>query len=125
MSKRFTESSGESPGLQSGEEVNSWQSINRLRRGALTMDVMKLIDRNLSYSEREVIAALAKLYPNGGPVVLSNIADRVGYSRSTATIALRKLAMIGVVETRNMGMKGTYLKVLQPKVWLALARRTE
>jgi len=56
---------------------------------------------------------------------LSNIADRVGYSRSTATIALRKLAMIGVVETRNMGMKGTYLKVLQPKVWLALAMRTE
>ena len=104
------------------------------------MNVMNLIDRNLSYSEREIVTALAKLYPNGGPVVLTSIADRVGYSRSTATIALRKLsrrldirpsialrklAMIGIVETRNMGMKGTYLKVLQPKVWLALARMTE
>lgn len=89
------------------------------------MNVMQLIDRNLSYSEREIVAALAKLYPNGGPVVLTSIADHVGYSRSTATIALRKLAMIGIVETRNMGMKGTYLKVLQPKVWLALARMTE
>lgn len=89
------------------------------------MNVMQLIDRNLSYSEREIVTALAKLYPNGGPVVLTSIADRVGYSRSTATIALRKLAMIGIVETRNMGMKGTYLKVLQPKVWLALARMTE
>ena len=89
------------------------------------MNVMNLIDSNLSYSEREIVTALAKLYPNGGPVVLTSIADRVGYSRSTATIALRKLAMIGIVETRNMGMKGTYLKVLQPKVWLALARMTE
>jgi len=89
------------------------------------MNVMKLIDSNLSYSEREVITTLAKLYPNGGPVVLTNIVERVGYSRSTATNALRKLAMIGIVETRNMGMKGTYLKVLQPKVWLALSRRTE
>lgn len=89
------------------------------------MNVMNLIDRNLSYSEREIVTALAKLYPNGGPVVLTSIADRVGYSRSTATIALRKLAMIGIVETRNMGMKGTYLKVLQPKVWLALARMAE
>lgn len=89
------------------------------------MNVMQLIDRNLSYSEREIVTALAKLYPNGGPVVLTSIADRVGYSRSTATIALRKLAMIGIVETRNMGMKGTYLKVLQPKVWLALARMAE
>src|SRR5690606_14234679 len=89
------------------------------------MNVMKLIESNLSYSEREVIAALAKLYPNGGPVVLTSIADRVGYSRSTATNALRKLAMIGIGETRSMGMEGRYLKVLQPKVWLALARRTE
>src|SRR5690606_25144037 len=96
-----------------------------LRRGALTMNVMNLIDNNLSYSEREVIATLAKLYPNGGPVLLSSIAHRVGYSGSTATIDLRKLAVIGVVETRNMGMKGTYLKVLHPKVWQALARRTE
>ena len=44
----------------------------------------------------------------------SNIADKIGITRSVIVNALRKLESAGIIESRSLGMKGTYLKVLNP-----------
>ena len=39
------------------------------------------------------------------------MADRVGITRSVIVNALRKLESAGVIESRSLGMKGTFIKV--------------
>ena len=77
--------------------------------------VVQMAMRALSYSEvgsvRHIIEDL------GGPegvVVASKVADRVGVTRSVIVNALRKLGSAGIIESRSLGMKGTYIKVLSP-----------
>ena len=85
---------------------------------------MNFIDlkRNLSHSEMMVARKIASKIPDGGRVVVSSIVDGLDCSRSTATNTLKKLELAGVVETRNLGIKGTYIEVLEPKLWAALSR---
>lgn len=67
----------------------------------------------LSYSEKEAIGhILAELNGMEGLLVASRIADRVGITRSVIVSALRKFESAGVIESRSLGMKGTYIKVL-------------
>ncbi len=67
----------------------------------------------LSYSELEaVMHILSELDGNEGLLVASKIADRVGITRSVIVNALRKFESAGVIESKSLGMKGTYIKVL-------------
>ncbi len=67
----------------------------------------------LSYSEREAIEHIIKeLSGTEGLLVASRIADKVGITRSVIVSALRKFESAGVIESRSLGMKGTYIKVL-------------
>ncbi|MPN46470.1 GTP-sensing transcriptional pleiotropic repressor CodY [bioreactor metagenome] len=49
---------------------------------------------------------------NNGLLVASKIADKVGITCSVIVNALRKLESAGVIEVRSLGMKGTYIQVL-------------
>ena len=44
-----------------------------------------------------------------GIVVASRVADRVGVTRSVIVNALRKLESAGIIESRSLGMKGTFM----------------
>ena len=67
----------------------------------------------LSFSEVEAaINILGALNGDEGLLVASKIADRVGITRSVIVNALRKFESAGVIETKSLGMKGTYIKVL-------------
>lgn len=67
----------------------------------------------LSYSELEAVDHIfAELGESQGLLVASKIADKVGITRSVIVNALRKLESAGVVEVRSLGMKGTYIRVL-------------
>ena len=67
----------------------------------------------LSYSEAEAaINILGALDGLEGLLVASKIADRVGITRSVIVNALRKFESAGVIESKSLGMKGTYIKVL-------------
>ncbi len=67
----------------------------------------------LSYSERDAIEHIMKeLNGTEGLLVASRIADKVGITRSVIVSALRKFESAGVIESRSLGMKGTYIKVL-------------
>lgn len=67
----------------------------------------------LSYSELEAIEHIfAELNGPEGLLVASKIADRVGITRSVIVNALRKFESAGVIESKSLGMKGTYIRVL-------------
>jgi transcriptional pleiotropic repressor len=73
----------------------------------------KLAASSLSYSETEALGQVfAHLGGNEGLVVASKIADQAGVTRSVIVNGLRKLESAGVITSRSLGMKGTYIKVL-------------
>ncbi|WP_337098839.1 GTP-sensing pleiotropic transcriptional regulator CodY [Paenibacillus sp. YIM B09110] len=68
---------------------------------------------SLSFSELEAVEHIfEELDGKEGLLVASKIADRAGITRSVIVNALRKLESAGVIETRSLGMKGTYIKIL-------------
>lgn len=77
--------------------------------------VVQMAMRALSYSEIESIKHIIEdLAGSEGVVVASKVADRVGVTRSVIVNALRKLGSAGIIESRSLGMKGTYIKILSP-----------
>jgi len=74
---------------------------------------VRAIINSLSFSELEaathVLKALGK--KGEGLLVAGHIADKLGFTRSVVTGALRKLEGANLVETRSLGMKGTYIRV--------------
>jgi transcriptional pleiotropic repressor len=72
---------------------------------------------SLSFSEMEAVEHIfEELKGKEGLLVASKIADRVGITRSVIVNALRKLESASVIETRSLGMKGTYIKILNEKL---------
>ncbi|SHF17758.1 transcriptional pleiotropic repressor [Seinonella peptonophila] len=85
--------------------------------------VVQLAINSLSFSELEAAEHIFnELDGLEGLLVASKIADRVGITRSVIVNALRKLESAGVVESRSLGMKGTYIKILNPKLLPALEK---
>ena len=79
----------------------------------------------LSYSEMEaIINILRELNGFEGLLVASKIADRVGNTRSVIVNALRKFESAGLIETKSLGMKGTYIRVLNDLLFDELKKRT-
>ncbi|MGB9813202.1 MAG: GTP-sensing pleiotropic transcriptional regulator CodY [Thermovenabulum sp.] len=79
--------------------------------------VVQLAIGTLSFSELEAVQHIfEELDGNEGLLVASKIADRVGITRSVIVNALRKFESAGVIESRSLGMKGTYIKVLNDKL---------
>ncbi|MCT4662504.1 MAG: GTP-sensing pleiotropic transcriptional regulator CodY [Tissierellales bacterium] len=75
--------------------------------------IVQIAIGTLSYSELEAIEHILKeLEGEEGLLVASKIADRVGITRSVIVNALRKFESAGVIESRSLGMKGTYIRIL-------------
>jgi transcriptional pleiotropic repressor len=68
---------------------------------------------SLSFSELEAVEHIFdELGSKEGLLVASKVAERAGITRSVIVNALRKLESAGVIEARSLGMKGTYIKIL-------------
>lgn len=79
----------------------------------------------LSYSEMEAIEHIfAELGGEEGLLVASKVADRVGITRSVIVNALRKFESAGVIESKSLGMKGTYIRVLNPYLLDGIKKKT-
>ena len=77
-------------------------------------DMVNMALNSLSYSEKEAIEHIFReLDGTEGLLIASKIADRVGITRSVIVNALRKLESAGIIESKSLGMKGTYIKVLK------------
>lgn len=66
----------------------------------------------LTFSELEAAEhILEALEGNEGLLVASKIADREGITRSVIVNVLRKLESAGLIESRSLGVKGTYIRI--------------
>ncbi|MDW7739115.1 MAG: HTH domain-containing protein [Bacillota bacterium] len=81
---------------------------------------------SLSYSEVEAIREILKnLENNESVVVASKIADSLGITRSVIVNALRKFESAGIIESRSLGMKGTFIRVKNTHALELVAARSE
>ncbi|MFP4697239.1 MAG: GTP-sensing pleiotropic transcriptional regulator CodY [Eubacteriales bacterium] len=95
-------------GLEIMRSVNE-ENTEEIRKST----IVKSAVGTLSFSELEAILHIfEELNGPEGILVASKIADRVGITRSVIVNALRKFESAGVIESRSLGMKGTYIKVL-------------
>lgn len=70
---------------------------------------------SLSYSEIEAIEEIFRaLDGQESVIVASRIADELGITRSVIVNALRKFESAGIIESRSLGMKGTFIRVKSP-----------
>ncbi len=85
--------------------------------------VVQVAVGSLSFSELEAVEHIfEELNGKEGLLVASKIADRAGITRSVIVNALRKLESAGVIETRSLGMKGTYIKILNDQLIMELEK---
>jgi transcriptional pleiotropic repressor len=88
---------------------------------ARKIQIVRSAISTLSFSELEaIIHIFDELEGTEGILVASRIADRVGITRSVIVNALRKFESAGVIESRSSGMKGTYIKVVNDRVFSEL-----
>ncbi|WP_017727304.1 GTP-sensing pleiotropic transcriptional regulator CodY [Halalkalibacterium ligniniphilum] len=99
------------------------EKTQEIEEEARSKAVVQMAISSLSYSELEAVEHIfEELDGKEGLLVASKIADRVGITRSVIVNALRKLESAGVIESRSLGMKGTYIKVLNDKFLLELEK---
>jgi len=103
--------------------------LNRLKRERLDNErqrqsqLIKSVMDTLSYSELEVVVRIFEaLDAPEGRLIAGKIADKMGITRSVVVSALRKLESACIIETRSLGVKGTYIRVLNP-LWLQEIRK--
>jgi len=71
----------------------------------------------LSFSELEAVFCIFDEIQNGeGLLVASKVADSAGITRSVIGNGIKKLESSDVIETRSLGMKGTFIKITNPKI---------
>ncbi|MBS4536558.1 GTP-sensing pleiotropic transcriptional regulator CodY [Clostridium sp. D2Q-14] len=88
-----------------------------VKEKARKKSIVQMGIKTLSYSELEALTHIfEELDGEEGLLVASKVADRVGITRSVIVNALRKLESAGIIESRSLGMKGTYIKILNDKL---------
>jgi transcriptional pleiotropic repressor len=96
----------------------------RIEEEARQKAAVQIAIGTLSYSEQEAIEHIfEELQGKEALLVASRIADRVGITRSVIVNALRKFESAGVIETKSLGMKGTYIRVLNDNLLEELNKR--
>jgi len=96
---------------------------DRLEEMARKKAAVQVALATLSYSELDAIRHIfEELEGEEGLLVASKIADRVGITRSVIVNALRKFESAGVIESKSLGMKGTYIRVLNDRLLEELER---
>ena len=74
--------------------------------------------KTLSYSEsKALIVILDELNERDeGIVIASQCADKCKLTRSVVVNSLRKLDSAEIICTKSLGMRGTYIKILNPEI---------
>lgn len=85
----------------------------KIEEEARSKAIIQVALGTLSYSEFEALECIfSELDGDEGLLVASKIADQLGITRSVIVNALRKMESAGIIESRSLGMKGTYIKIL-------------
>ena len=77
------------------------------------------IIKTISYTEAQILRDLSKALPDGkGEIVFSKLTAH----RSKAATLLNKLAAAGVLDTWSMGMRGTFVKIINREAFDEIIR---
>ncbi|MEG0268183.1 MAG: GTP-sensing pleiotropic transcriptional regulator CodY [Carnobacterium sp.] len=99
----------------------STQIEDEVRNSAMVQIALK----TLSFSEMKAVKAIfEELDGTEGRLTTSAIADKIGITRSVIVNALRKLESGGIIESKSLGMKGTYIRIHNKKFKSALDKET-
>ncbi len=91
--------------------------------GIKNISVVKSAVGALSYSELlAVVEVISSLSGSGGIVVAASLSKKRGVARSAIVNALRKLEGAGLLEARSLGVKGTYIKVLNEQLLVEIGK---
>ncbi|MBZ4654252.1 MAG: putative GTP-sensing transcriptional pleiotropic repressor CodY [Peptococcaceae bacterium] len=94
----------------------------KMENEARKKTVVQLALEVLSYSELEAVKYIfSEIEGSEGFLVASKLAEEYKLTRSVIVNALRKLESAGVIDARSLGMKGTYIKVLNDYLYEQLA----
>jgi transcriptional pleiotropic repressor len=94
----------------------------RMENDARKKSVVQMALEVLSYSELEAVKYIFdEIDGSEGFLVASKLAEQYKLTRSVIVNALRKLESAGVIDARSLGMKGTYIKVLNHFLYEGLA----
>jgi len=97
--------------------------IDKVEEEARKLAAVQVALGTLSYSELDAIRHIFdELQGSEGLLVASKIADRAGITRSVIVNALRKFESAGVIESKSLGMKGTYIRVKNERLLGELAK---
>ena len=95
-----------------GMEILRTQA-ERLEEKARKRAAVHVVLNTLSYSELEAAEHVFKeLDADEGILIASKVADKEGITRSVIVNALRKFESASVIESKSLGMKGTYIRIL-------------
>jgi len=79
----------------------------------------------LSFSELEAAIHISQAITGlEGRMVAGHVADKLGFTRSIVVTALKKLEGAGIIETRSLGVKGTYIRIREPLLVEELGKLT-
>jgi transcriptional pleiotropic repressor len=82
-----------------------------------SLSAVKSAMDSLSYSELEaVLRIFDELDGEEGLLVAGKIAEKYDLTRSVIANGLRKLESAGLIESRSLGMKGTFIKVVNNRL---------
>ncbi|WP_428867602.1 GTP-sensing pleiotropic transcriptional regulator CodY [Clostridium sediminicola] len=96
---------------------------DKLKKEARKKAEVQLALGTLSYCELKAVEhVFNELNGTGGLFVAAKIADKVGIARSAIATALRKIESARAIEVKSLGVKGTYIKILNDKLLDELKR---
>ena len=97
-----------------GLEIRRNIQLEHAKERNLRLSVDMALD-TLSYSETDALKkVMGQLEDSEGLIVTSKVASQYGLTNSVVVNALRKMESARLIETKSLGMKGTYIKVLNP-----------
>lgn len=93
-----------------------YQQSREIEAEIRSATTVQMAINSLSFSELKAIKAIFDaLEGDEGRLTASNIADKIGITRSVIVNALRKLESAGIIESRSLGMKGTYIRIINKR----------
>jgi len=83
------------------------------RKKSENREIIRGVFGTLSYSEFEaVIGVFSGLKDTECVLVMKQISQKLNITRSVIFNAIKKIESAGIIESRSLGMKGTYIKIL-------------
>lgn len=97
-----------------GLEIRRNIQLEHAKERSLRLAVDMALE-TLSFSEKDaLVRIMGQLSESEGLIVTSKVAAQYGLTNSVVVNALRKMESARLIETKSLGMKGTYIKILNP-----------